>query len=399
MKTKTKEEEYVAGLCHRAFFPLWTYANPRGKDHQELCDLLVVCPPDVIIVSVSGTTFKDTGNGAVDWDRWRRKALKHSVKQLFGAERRLGLVDEVTTQAGTAGLRLPDRTMRRVHRVAVLIGGEKKVSLSSGELDYRKSWKYVHVLDSISFDVLVRELDTITDFVAYLRTREEFQGQVMMEGGEQDLLALYIQHGQKLPDKDLICLGEDLWRTFNRSEQYRAKKDADRISYRWDKIIEMFCEQHLKGELLGEQSLNAVDETIRIMAREDRFTRRGLAKSFVEFLAANSEGTSRARLCSEPGLATYVFLGCPVSLPRKDRIAELHKRCLIARCKHREKQTVVGIATETPKPGQRPVFELMNLHIPEITSQHEAQAKQFQDRFGFFKNMTMIKLQEEEYPG
>lgn len=45
-------EQFTARLCEKAFLMLWSYPNPRGKGANELCDVLVVCDRDVMIISV-----------------------------------------------------------------------------------------------------------------------------------------------------------------------------------------------------------------------------------------------------------------------------------------------------------------------------------------------------------
>ncbi|HAU37837.1 MAG TPA: hypothetical protein DCX07_08985 [Phycisphaerales bacterium] len=383
-------ERFVADHCQQSFLSLWTYANPRGKKDQELCDVMVVCDSDIIVLSVKHIEFKDTGNPNVDIPRWQRKAVDGSVKQVFGAERVLSLDGtglHVVGKPGERGLTLPPSGTRRVHRIAVALGGEGKIGLSSGWFDNKKQRKYVHVLDSPAFIATIRELDTISDFVAYLLAKESLQAEVIVEGGEEDLLAMYLQNGRQFPDNDLICLGEGVWQAFSTGEQYLGKKRQDEISYVWDRLIETFCQDHRAGLLLGEQDTDGVEQALRTMAREDRFTRRGLGKSFSGFLEANKLGQSRSRIHPYPGLATYVFLGCPVDLPREDRIAELKARCLIARWLHPDKPQVVGIATETPKVGQGFSLDLLSLTIPRLSREQAALAQQWQEEFGFFKNL------------
>ena len=45
-------ETFVLRLCRQSFLSLWSYANAQGKSGKELCDILVVCDPDIVIVSV-----------------------------------------------------------------------------------------------------------------------------------------------------------------------------------------------------------------------------------------------------------------------------------------------------------------------------------------------------------
>jgi len=396
-----KAEQYVSNLCRNSFLSLWTYPNPQGKKGKELCDLLVVCGPDVIVISVKDIEFKNTGDYAVALGRWQRRAVQRSVKQVFKAERWLGLEelkDRVTTKSGEAGLALPDEQHRRLHRIAVALGGETKIPLSSGLFNDKGQDKYVHVFDAISFGTTIQELDTITDFVAYLQAKEALPGQMMMAGDEEDLLALYLKHGRKFPDKDITLLGEGFWQAFSQSEPFRARKQKDKISYVWDRITETFCASQLNGELLGMASLDDVEQALRTMAQEDRFTRRALGKNFTDFLEASRNGQTRARIQVDPGLATYVFLACPLGHPREDRLSELRDRCLVARWLHPNKAEVIGIATEVPKPGQGFSFDLISFRFTELTPEEIELAKRIQQEFGYFKNPRRQKHREEEYP-
>ena len=83
-------ERFIFQLCRSSFLRLWSYANPQGKDPgKELCDVLVVCPPDVIIFSVKDVALKHGSRPEIGWSRWRKKAVEDSAKQIYGAERHI----------------------------------------------------------------------------------------------------------------------------------------------------------------------------------------------------------------------------------------------------------------------------------------------------------------------
>jgi len=45
----TNSEQFVYEVCQKSFLSLWSYANPQGSEPgKELCDVLIVCDPDVI---------------------------------------------------------------------------------------------------------------------------------------------------------------------------------------------------------------------------------------------------------------------------------------------------------------------------------------------------------------
>ena len=153
-----KSEEYVFHLCKKTFLSLWSYPSPRGKDaRKELCDLLVICEPDVIIFSVKEIVYKDTGDTLLDWDRWTKKTIDASCKQIYGAEKWLLKSNNVVTREGKQGLEIPPKSIIKVHRVAIALGGNGKTPLYYG--DFGKG--FIHVFDEAALQTIMQELDTI----------------------------------------------------------------------------------------------------------------------------------------------------------------------------------------------------------------------------------------------
>jgi hypothetical protein len=164
-QTVNSTEEFVLRLCQQSFLSLWSYANPRGnKDGKELCDILVVCEPDILIFSVKASELTEHDDLSTTWSRWRKRAIEASVRQIYGAERRIKTAREVIRKDGTAGLLFPEVSVRRVHRVAVALGSKGKGPISFG--DFGKG--FVHVFDETSLVLIMNELDTVSDFVSYL---------------------------------------------------------------------------------------------------------------------------------------------------------------------------------------------------------------------------------------
>ncbi|MHC4251895.1 MAG: hypothetical protein ACYS9X_22475 [Planctomycetota bacterium] len=147
----TPSEEVVYQLCRKTFLSLWSYANPLNSLGKELCDVLVVCDPDVVVFSVKETSFGNSGDPNIDHERWRRRAIEASVRQIYGAERWIKANRNVIKSDGQPGLVLPCR--RRLHRVAVALGGEGKPFFNEG--DFGRG--YVHVLDENALLVALTE--------------------------------------------------------------------------------------------------------------------------------------------------------------------------------------------------------------------------------------------------
>ncbi len=390
-------EAYCQHVCTKSFLSLWSYPNPQGKDpSKELCDILVVCEPDVIIISVKDVALSDSGDQEVDAKRWQKKAIDASVKQLHGAQRALNGMTAVTHADGTTGLPLPDVADRHVHLVAVAFGSREMLPIFQG--DHGRG--FVHICDERSFDVLLRELDTITDFVGYLSAKEGLtqSGVSQVIGDEQDLLAYYLQNQRTLPDGvDTVVLENDLWPEFVNSPAYASRAAADRVSYLWDEVIEIIAGFVVDGELDVPTDLTRVEIGLRAMARESRFDRRCLSTELLDLVHRSRKHGMARRVTFGSGVL-YVFFAAPRELSRADRRQVLAHRCLVAKWLEPDCEGVCGLATEqyTGETG----FSMDLAYIPPgpLTDDEKETATQLQAVFGYWQDARARRVDFYEYP-
>ncbi len=395
---KNKAEEFVCEVCKHTFLSLWSHPNPLGKSGKELCDVLIVCEPHIIIFSVKEIKVSDSGSLIIDWKRWNRKAVEESSKQIYGAERWLKASTHVIKKDGTQGLALPKKEDQIIHRVVVALGGKNKVPIIYG--DFGRG--FIHVFDEISFNIILHEQDTITDFIRYLSAKESlYQSGIDTPflAGEENLLALYIHRGMTFPsDINKIIISEDAWNTLINKPEYKVRKEQDKVSYLWDKLIDDIGHQIEAGTLALKNAEGNGELILRTMAREDRFGRRILGKSFAEFIHLSAENKIRARMVTSPTEVLYVFLAVPPSVKRKYRLAELATRCFIARGLNQQIKIVIGIATEQYQPRIEHSFDLYYLYKPDWTEKDQATMELIQKESGFFIKMTSSEAREDEYP-
>lgn len=334
----TETERYLARLGERTFLNLWSYPSPYREqklqgagDGKELCDLLVVCDPHIVIFSEKQIRWTDAPV-EVAWTRWLKRAVFDAAKQLRGAERWIKefperiFLDKGCTEAFP--LDLPGSHHRRIHRVIVaggaadacrtyFEGGSGTLPIRPGLLgrhhldvhhpsfapfavgDIEPEEDFVHVFDEVALDVVLRELDTITDFTAYLDKRAAFirSGRLDLASGEEDLLAYYATRINDEGQHDFSAPGGKSWEAIGsigieggysrmlREPQYLAKKEADEVSYLWDQLIEAFTTHLLDGTSIVlpgyEYSLKGSEQAVRYMALENRFMRRGLSRAVI----------------------------------------------------------------------------------------------------------------------
>ena len=273
---ETAAERHVARLCESTFLSLWSYPGLYRDQRsgptipgKELADLIVVFEDQIIVFSDKDCAVPNTGNRDLDWRRWFRRAVATSAEQAWGAERWLRqfpnrvFLDAQCTERFP--LPVPNSSETKFHLIVVAhdiaqrcakeLGGSGSLMLRNtvqgienhvipftiGDLEPERT--FVHVLDDTSLAIVVKTLDTIADFTAYLTKKEiAFRSsQMVSAAGEEELLAWYLtrtnEHGEHdfafPPDKHGVLLTEGLWELFEKAPQRRAQVQANEVSYSW----------------------------------------------------------------------------------------------------------------------------------------------------------------------
>lgn len=411
MTAKNPSEEFVYKFCSESFFSLWSYPNPLRADGRELCDILVQFRENLIIMSVKDIKFDEhLPDGRVAAERWRRRAIEKSKRQILGAERYLRNKGTFKVKTAVDGemKHIEEINRMRIYRVAVALGSQGMVPFglaASGDV-------FVHVLEEESFSILMRELDTLSDFVQYLSRKEDFisgfSGRLIVPG-EENLLALYLRENRSfvLPEADNIHIEAGNYSEFTQLPQYINKRREDRFSYLVDKMINEFIETFNEGSietfdkynLVTKTSLTDLEKALDLVASEDRLGRRLLGRSIHE-VATNQDLGARIQTSSGTGVL-YVIYAAPGTMSREDRRARLFARCFVALgiCRDKlDKLEVVGIATENYVEGQGHSFDLVYLYLPHWTSDDQKEMERIQNEFGIFRDQQFRNVEYLEYP-
>lgn len=390
-------EAFVHALCRQSFLFLWSFENPAGlKPNKELCDALIVLGDDVVVISVKDRRIKPSGDPEVDAGRWYRYAIEGSIKQLRGAVRALDRMEKVTRRDNPeVQLPLPSPETRRVHLVAVALGGEDLVP----PVPERHDVGLVHVFDAPTFDTLLRELDTATDLLHYLAAKEQFleRSSVVLEGTECDLLAMYLRDGRAFPDEvDGLLLSEGLWDQLQDDPAYQRRNEANAASRSWDQLIEEFAGHIVGGTILGNAPTSHSERGLRWMARENRFHRRVLGHAFIDFLRSAAAGRAQSRVVPAESGVIYVFLACPRSTPIDLRQDRMYGYAAVVLDTYPECQAVVVILTERPDGDWRNSFALYSVE-PPITDELREAAQRARE-IGILRTVTRRATTLHEYP-
>jgi hypothetical protein len=458
----TSSERILAQLSRRAFLSLWTFPNLHtdeglragSKSSTEFADGFLVFGDDLVLFSDKEVKFNEEKALDVAWLRWYRKAVTHSVRQLYGAlswlnrfPDRIFLDPECTRRLPLA---LPPPGRSRYHLVAVTRGTYKACAKrfpgSLGTLSIRTDIvgdggphrpfsvglgpagkPFVHILDEFALEVILNEFDTASDFLTYLAARERFLGdpdRLVIAPGEEQLMAAYLlnmrgdyhwfipapKEGEIEPD--LMAFDESHFEELRSRAEYRAKKEADRPSYIWDELIERFIrtgDPKVAGTHF-KQTNQELEEGLRIIASESRFNRRMLARALRNALvkAAGHPGRRFARVvtAAQDADRVYIFVVLPARPEesydeyRRHRAAVLHAYCRCAHLKFPKATTFIGIGMDHPVKAYKGGSEDLFIYLPqELTEEARLEVERFRSELGILPDdLKAWRIHDDEFP-
>ena len=456
----TAAERLLKRLCDHSFLSMWSYsgiyrdqgrANGKG-DGKEVCDLVVVFENHVIIFSDKDCDFPSTGNSDLDWSRWYKKAIRKAADQIWGAERWiLSHQDKLfldRTCTIPFPIDLPDPTVAKVHRIVVAhsvskrcikeYGGTGSLMIvpsvvgdmhtlarkdggkpfTIGQIDPAKG--YVHVFDDTSLVVVMKTLDTITDFIGYLEKKERViaTGKLGFAAGEDDLLAFYLKKVGPDGEHDFVVrpefktfgVDEGFWEIFQARPERIAQIEANKISYAWDRLIENFSHHIFAGtpHYQSHPGFDQQERLFRLMAREPRTRRRLLARSLLEIIdkTPSSVRATRLVLPSKPGDPHYLFLLLPETPElayeeyRELRRLLLANYCAITKLECPEAERIVGIATESGRgaAGSEDFLLYDAANWTEQEREHALETRAEMVELGLLGDRQRYEGVEKEYP-
>jgi hypothetical protein len=373
-------ERIIHELGERTFFTDWCYTNPKKPDGKEICDLLIVFDGIAIIWQIKDLKVDELG-------RYKQAEIEKNLRQLAGARRALfELKTPIRLQNPRRGNEIFDPTkISQVYLISVLMGDS---TTPFPMMDTVKDHQ-LHVFTREFADIVLTELDTVADFCNYLRDKEAIStGQIIITGGEENLLALYLGNGRSFhwaEKADFMLIDDSLWPALIGKPEFQAKKKEDQISCGWDSLIET---AHTCG--------HGYERVAKHLAKPARFERRILSKAFLEVYAefrTSTMGMLRRKLAV--GDTVYCFLISSEPEERREyRKQMLGLMCFVARGLEDKRTKVIGVATDRENRS----YDFVYLEMPSWTAKNEEYMKGIQEDLGIFTSPRISLAHEDEYP-
>ncbi len=380
-----KAEDLVYELATKSFLIDWCYRNPKWSDGKELCDLLVVFGEIAIIWQIKDLKIGNDG-------KQNEREVKKNLSQLSGAKRRLfDLKKEIILEnPRRVKEKFDPRKIKEIYLISALVGEDEDFFSFFKEFKNKK----IHVLNKEALETILNELDTIQDFINYVKEKEKLfvlDNQMLLMGGEKDLLAYYITNERnfdKFVEYNGIFMDEGIWEHLSKRPEYIKKQEEDKISYIWDEIINRI---HTSGK--------GYEVVARELAKPHRFERRILGKSFFDaHVRAHHEIKNNVfRRVMEVGGVTYCFMFLDNKKSRDFRRELLKSTCFVARGMNKDNRKVIGIATEMKiKPSCS--YDFCIVDIPNWGEHEQKEMEKIQKELSIFINPKIMRFHEDEYP-
>lgn len=420
-------EEFVNEIAYNSFLKYWCYPSPKDEngDKKEICDLLILFGDTVIIVSVKNYGFKE------NYSRYFRNTLDKAVKQIYGAERKLfSKHQDVYFKHPNKSLeKFNNERIEKVFRIIVNLGEGVKFYPFNCET---KNEKFVTIFDKKSFETIIKELDTIPDFIEYLNKREllfsdkivtilpgeendfpiETAAQffeythnsfdtverqsILLSGKEHDLLAHYLINDSSFPDlmksKEYGMMFFQLdgkWEEYISRKEVLLKKQSDINSY--------FIDELVKREILSSSNPKS-EELAKELLSFDRFHRRMISNNLLQFYNEYKDyrGMRIARRYGDFNGTGVVFVF--YSTEMKDQLVNvllditIDSFCLYSNYKS-NKMILIAITKDLHH------FKMgLTKDIMPFSKDKEQQVREDIKDLGWFTNIEEIQVTEKEYP-
>ncbi|RYY90842.1 MAG: hypothetical protein EOO15_00835 [Chitinophagaceae bacterium] len=434
-KGVSETEKLLSELCDQTFLNLWSYPNLYKSDGKEICDVLAVFQDHVFLFfDRESRKFDDPHkNLEVQWARWKKEVIDKQIATAEGAKRYLlsGNNKIFLDQSCKTPFPIPIPLNPKVHKIIVAHGAKEACkkysknnvsgSLAIGYSDESRSETLpflvslnkadpVHIFDSNNLETILRELDTVYDFTAYIIEKEAAikRLNLLYYCGEEDLLAYYFRNYDKESNKYKIATGdsngifihEGEWESFVKLSQYQLRTEQNSKFQIWDSLIQTTCENAFAGTVKGNGNVFNGRSAIFEMAMEPRFMRRVLSQRIIASIQAFPNITGIARnLSFMPSFFEkkgYVFL--QVKHPhitdyeneyRPRRQAMLEIACGAAKNKFPHLEKIIGIAIDAPKFSESNSEDFLLLECKEWSEEDRIYYEEQNNGPKFFQTQAM----------
>ena len=218
----------------------------------------------------------------------------------------------------------------------------------------------------------------------------------------------------------LVEIESTCYESLIKNPRYDTKKQADIISYRWDKLIQSFTTYLLDGTFITQEGyddfeLQKYETVVRYMALQPRFIRRSLGDAFSDALKAGKMKDRfflMTRVDSAHGkendiaffIVTYKYLDWMEKTGGYERYRRerfeytlVHGKCLLVKFPHLKR--VIGVTCEPPDQGSGGSEDLIYIEQADWSDEERRALLHDCKTLDIFQNeMSVTEFYSNEFP-
>jgi len=282
--------------------------------------------------------------------------------------------------------------------------------------DGNRAKSFVHVIDELSIQLLLTELDTPMDFLHYLNAKEAAvrKGGLIGAGGEEDILAFYFQESSpdgygslnvELNGHDSWYIPEHEWRHYIESEDYYFRLSLRQRGQNWKNWIADFSDSIIDGNVgeFHDSPLLTHATVLERCASENTLSRAYLTDYYLEKYneVPTKMRSARAVLSACYVDRGYIFLFFPWHKRysgqdeyRSERFAYMQLYGLVARLKFPQMKEILVIGSTTRgMKGSSEAILAIDVSKP-LSDLEKANAKKLMLEHSIFSNIRPNKMKD-----
>lgn len=254
MNTLTKGqvgEQLIENFFDKNFSNIYSFTSPKTKDNAEVADVLIWLNRKLFLIEVK--TRSDEGTASIE--SWGHSKTKQAHSQIIRNFNRIKNNEQIFLNNDYYHTQLDNDGLVTIIGLIVLVSNEELIIEPSQYLPrIYNSDIPIHIITWRDLELMIKEIDTVPDFIYYLQDRFDYLKIAKVATGQElDLLGYYKANSNKFPT--IAFDFNSQWDKYQNSMQHKIeiRDKHNKYSYFFDILAKEFCSQRklLDGIPLG----------------------------------------------------------------------------------------------------------------------------------------------------
>jgi len=245
MSTLTKGdigELLVSNFFDNNFSKIYSFSNPKTHDNAEIADVLIWLNRTAFLIEVK---TRDTDEGTASIESWAHARIKKASEQINKNFKRIQSNEKINLKNDYYHTQLDCNGLVQTIGLIILVTEEKCIIEPTQYLpELYKSEIPIHVILWNDLELMLKEIDTVPDFIYYLQDRFDYLNMSNISTGQElDVLGYYKSKSNKFPDTTFYFINQ--WHNYKKTMQLNIeiRNEHNRYSNFIDNLEKKFILQ------------------------------------------------------------------------------------------------------------------------------------------------------------